>query len=752
MIKKYSSLILSTSLLLSCTTSPDSFSPGAEFSLNTNQLTAPPKGFTIPPRHLTAPPKGFTIPPRSVSAPPKGFTLVEGRVTFPASTNKNLFSIPPRGLTAPPKGFTVPPRGFTIPPLGVTIPPRGFETQSLQPNALRDLTYAINGTPIPDARILTQQVIQKPNGELEVTFLTNALPEQNHVIFSATSPSGLVVLGQYMEGHRHFKLKLNLEETALALIKSTTEGANRSLSQLRQAPQTKQLTEALNTAIQQNTLSSSILNTPEVQQILENKNPDNLDSPDSTATTLATITLQPSTFTLNQVGDTQILQALAVGPTGKNQTTLSYQWSSNNSEVATVNSQGIVTATGVGSTTIKARAENLEGIAVVTVQEEAQLKPKITSMTPVQGKSGDTITINGDRFATLPAKNTVKFGSQTLEVVANSSREIVLNVPDNFVQGNTTISIETETGISNSETFTVLSSPAITTVSPGFGPTGTSVTLTGTGFSPTPADNIVKFNGLSATVTQASFTSLSVTVPAGVTPGPITLTVLDETVTGPQFSSLPSGLTHYWNAENNAQDQIGSNHGSEQGSGYTSGSSGQGFDFDGVDDYVDMGTFELDTSNQAVTIAFWFKANAGVLGTDGRMISKATGTAVTDHYFMVSNHTVTGNDRLRFRLKTSVGDTTTLIASSGNLSANVWTFATATYDGSTMRLYKDANDVGSTGKSGTIITNPAIPVWIGNNPPTPSIVPWDGAIDEVQIYNRALSQPEIQALYDATKP
>ena len=59
---------------------------------------------------------------------------------------------------------------------------------------------------------------------------------------------------------------------------------------------------------------------------------------------------------------------------------------------------------------------------------------------------------------------------------------------------------------------------------PDKGAVGTSVTIYGTGFNVTPAQNNVSFNGVAATVTAASATQLIVTVPAGASTGPITVT------------------------------------------------------------------------------------------------------------------------------------------------------------------------------------------------------------------------------------
>ncbi|CAN5447324.1 hypothetical protein BH10BAC4_BH10BAC4_09300 [soil metagenome] len=77
----------------------------------------------------------------------------------------------------------------------------------------------------------------------------------------------------------------------------------------------------------------------------------------------------------------------------------------------------------------------------------------------------------------------------------------------------------------NTPIFTILPSPTITLFSPSSGIPGTSVTMTGTNFSPVPANNIVKFNGTTATVSASTTTSVTTSVPAGATSGTISVTI-----------------------------------------------------------------------------------------------------------------------------------------------------------------------------------------------------------------------------------
>jgi hypothetical protein len=67
--------------------------------------------------------------------------------------------------------------------------------------------------------------------------------------------------------------------------------------------------------------------------------------------------------------------------------------------------------------------------------------------------------------------------------------------------------------------------PVINSFSPTSGPVGTSVTISGSNFSPVPANNIVYLGAVRASLTEASATSLTVVVPTGATHQPLSVTV-----------------------------------------------------------------------------------------------------------------------------------------------------------------------------------------------------------------------------------
>lgn len=78
----------------------------------------------------------------------------------------------------------------------------------------------------------------------------------------------------------------------------------------------------------------------------------------------------------------------------------------------------------------------------------------------------------------------------------------------------------------------------ISSVTPITASAGTPVTVYGTGFSPDLAQNVVRFNGVAATVIAGAVTQLTVVVPSGASTGPVTVTAPSGSATGPTFSVI----------------------------------------------------------------------------------------------------------------------------------------------------------------------------------------------------------------------
>ena len=76
------------------------------------------------------------------------------------------------------------------------------------------------------------------------------------------------------------------------------------------------------------------------------------------------------------------------------------------------------------------------------------------------------------------------------------------------------------------------------------------------------------------------------------------------------------------------------------------------------------------------------------------------------------------------------------------LAANTWTHVALTYDGSTIRLYVNGVQVSSLAKTGSLRTS-TNPLTIGSDPIYGQY--FQGLIDEVRVYNVALTQAQIQS-------
>lgn len=150
------------------------------------------------------------------------------------------------------------------------------------------------------------------------------------------------------------------------------------------------------------------------------------------------------------------------------------------------------------------------------------VQPAISSFSPDKGNVGTVVTIKGSGFTGVTH---VKFnGKDATTFKVTDDATITATVPTGATTGRITVSNSGGNAATSATNFTVTTAvkPAITSFTPASGAPGTSVTITGTGFTGTTA---VAFNGVAASVfTVQSDTSIKVTVPALATTGLLTVT------------------------------------------------------------------------------------------------------------------------------------------------------------------------------------------------------------------------------------
>jgi len=81
---------------------------------------------------------------------------------------------------------------------------------------------------------------------------------------------------------------------------------------------------------------------------------------------------------------------------------------------------------------------------------------------------------------------------------------------------------------------------SITSLSQNSGPVGASVTITGANFGATQGTSTLMFNGIAASVTSWSATSITATVPSGATTGNVVVRVSGVQSNGVGFTVTPA--------------------------------------------------------------------------------------------------------------------------------------------------------------------------------------------------------------------
>lgn len=163
--------------------------------------------------------------------------------------------------------------------------------------------------------------------------------------------------------------------------------------------------------------------------------------------------------------------------------------------------------------------------------------PNITTLNPSSGLTGMTVTINGTNFGATQGTSTVTFNNATASVVSWSATQIVVTVPSSATSGNVNVTASGVTG--TGVYFAVIPAPVISAITPNSGPV-TPITITGSGFGATQGTSTVTFNGITATPTSWSGSSIVVPVPTGVTTGSVVVKVMGISSNGVTYTASPS--------------------------------------------------------------------------------------------------------------------------------------------------------------------------------------------------------------------
>ena len=195
-----------------------------------------------------------------------------------------------------------------------------------------------------------------------------------------------------------------------------------------------------------------------------------------------------------------------------------------------------ITVTVPAGTTTGPISAVRSGSSTNTTSALFYVAPAITNFVPASGRAGTNVVIRGTSFT---GATVVKFGSLSANFTVDSNAQITAVAPIGVVSG--TIRVEAPGGTNiTSSSFLVL--PTVSSFTPGFGPVGASVTVSGANFTGTTS---VKFGGIAASFSGVSAGSLTAVVPAGATNAPISVTTADGTGTSPQTFYVSAAVTSF---------------------------------------------------------------------------------------------------------------------------------------------------------------------------------------------------------------
>jgi len=174
-----------------------------------------------------------------------------------------------------------------------------------------------------------------------------------------------------------------------------------------------------------------------------------------------------------------------------------------------------------------------------------------------------------------------------------------------------------------------------------------------------------------------------------------------------------------------------------QGSTTPPGAGNSALSFDGVDDYVSVPISESLRPLSALTLVAWVKGNVWAAADYNDAISKAS-----------SWHMRIRDGNPRFWLKTDgVPYGWSDLRSPDFIPSGIFFHLAYTYDGTRMRLYVDGILKAEESKTGNIIYDDVNWPYVQISGYAPERALFNGTIDEVRIYNRALSGQEISEHY-----
>jgi hypothetical protein len=165
-------------------------------------------------------------------------------------------------------------------------------------------------------------------------------------------------------------------------------------------------------------------------------------------------------------------------------------------------------------------------------------------------------------------------------------------------------------------------------------------------------------------------------------------------------------------------------------------------DFDNVDDQITVANASAAIANSTnISLSLWvYPTNTNITFPDYDGFAGFRNNTTADFYMV--QHIATS---VEARFRNSAGTAFDVIFS--NLSINTWQHLVLIYNGSTLTLYKNGLSVGSVAASGTI-TSTTETFYMGNLIYQGTNFFLKGKLDEVSLWNKALTSQEVTCIYN----
>ena len=225
----------------------------------------------------------------------------------------------------------------------------------------------------------------------------------------------------------------------------------------------------------------------------------------------------------------------------------------------------------------------------------------------------------------------------------------------------------------------------------------------------------------------------------------------DASVSNSQIN-LSDGLVGHWSMDDGTGTHVSDLSGNgndgtmtnmDPNTDWVTGKLGKALDFDGVNDYETLSSRPIGSNSSSFSVSLWMNARTVNTG-GGSYLNQKQIFNLSDSPTMYISQT----GYLEFVFWN--GSSYQGVVGSEMISTNQWYHVVGTYDGSGLRLFVDGKK-SAINNIGYFLTSPRTPIENVTGKANTNDRYFNGQIDDVRVYNRALSGEEVKALFTQTQ-